>query len=150
MVSAISFVPRNDAVLRDDGYPSLLIPVHRNNGDGSEDLSPREAIEDMIDLAHSAVAADLLARLLKQSPAFLEQLMLRRLVKMGYGGLQTPTEHLGAPATRALTASSGWIPLASTLFMSSPDQALYRTPRHSGLCRGTPRRAGLSVPKPGL
>jgi restriction system protein len=62
-----------------------------------EDLSPREAIAEVMDSAHSAVAADLLARVLKQSPAFLEQLVLRLLVKMGYGGLETPTEHLGAP-----------------------------------------------------
>jgi restriction system protein len=67
-----------------------------------EDLSPREAIEDVIDSAHSAVAADLLARVLKQSPAFLEQLVLRLLVKMGYGGLETPTEHLGAPGDAGL------------------------------------------------
>jgi restriction system protein len=51
----------------------------KNNGVSHEDLSPREAIEDVIDSAHSAVAADLLARVLKQSPAFLEQLVLRSL-----------------------------------------------------------------------
>lgn len=71
--------------------------THKNNGAGREELSPREAIEDVIDSAHSAVAADLLARILKQSPAFLEQLVLRLLVKMGYGGLETATEHLGGP-----------------------------------------------------
>jgi restriction system protein len=67
----------------------------KNNGASHEDLSPREAIEDVIDSAHSAVAADLLARVLKQSPVFLEQLVLRLLVKMGYGGLETPSEHAG-------------------------------------------------------
>jgi restriction system protein len=67
-----------------------------------EDLSPREAIEDVIDSAHSAVAADLLARVLKQPPVFLEQLVLRLLVTMGYGGLDTPAEHLGAPGDAGL------------------------------------------------
>jgi restriction system protein len=67
-----------------------------------EDLSPRDAIEDVIDSAHSAVAADLLARVLKQPPVFLEQLVLRLLVKMGYGGLETPAEHLGAPGDAGL------------------------------------------------
>jgi restriction system protein len=67
-----------------------------------EDLSPREAIEDVIDSAHSAVAADLLARVLKQPPVFLEQLVLRLLVKMGYGGLETPAEHLGGPGDAGL------------------------------------------------
>jgi len=67
-----------------------------------EDLSPRKAIENVIDSAHSAVAADLLARVLKQPPVFLEQLVLRLLVKMGYGGLETPAEHLGAPGDAGL------------------------------------------------
>jgi hypothetical protein len=74
----------------------------KNNGVSREDLSPRDAIEDVIDTAHSAVAADLLARVLKQSPVFLEQLVLRLLVKMGYGGLETPAEHLGAPGDAGL------------------------------------------------
>ena len=74
----------------------------KNGAVDREDLSPREAIEDVMDSAHSAVAADLLARVLKQSPAFLEQLVLRLLVKMGYGGLETPTEHLGAPGDAGL------------------------------------------------
>ncbi len=74
----------------------------RDNGASREDLSPRDAIEDVIDSAHSAVAGDLLARVLKQPPAFLEQLVLRLLVKMGYGGLETPAEHLGAPGDGGL------------------------------------------------
>jgi restriction system protein len=79
-------------------------PSDNRNGNGAsrEDLSPREAIEDVIDSAHSAVAADLLARVIKQSPAFLEQLVLQLLVKMGYGGLEAATEHLGAPGDAGL------------------------------------------------
>ena len=69
---------------------------------GHDDLSPREAIAEVIDSAHSAVAADLLARVLKQSPVFLEQLVLLLLVKMGYGGLEAPAEHLGAPGDAGL------------------------------------------------
>jgi restriction system protein len=68
----------------------------------NEDLSPREAIVEVIDSAHSAVAADLLARVIKQPPAFLEQLVLQLLVKMGYGGLETPAEHLAPPGTQVL------------------------------------------------
>jgi restriction system protein len=67
-----------------------------------DELSPREAIAEVIDSAHSAVAADLLARVVKQSPLFLEQLVLQLLVKMGYGGLETPAEHLGGPGDRGL------------------------------------------------
>jgi restriction system protein len=67
-----------------------------------DELAPREAIVEVIDSAHSAVAADLLARVIKQPPVFLERLVLRLLVKMGYGGLETPTEHLGAPGDGGL------------------------------------------------
>jgi restriction system protein len=74
----------------------------QNRGISREDLSPHDAIEDAIDSAHAAVAADLLARVLKQPPAFLEQLVLQLLEKMGYGGLETSTEHLGAPGDAGL------------------------------------------------
>jgi len=59
--------------------------------------TPREAIEEVIDTAHSAVAAELLARILSQPPEFLEHLVLRLLVAMGYGGLERLTEHIGGP-----------------------------------------------------
>jgi restriction system protein len=64
-------------------------------GSGQDELSPREAIAEVIDSAHSAVAADLLTRVVKQPPEFLERLVLQLLGRMGYGGLETPTEHLG-------------------------------------------------------
>lgn len=76
--------------------------IRKDNGMSHEELSPREAIEEVIDSAHAAVAADLLGRVVKQSPVFLEQLVLRLLVKMGYGGLEAPTEHLGAPGDAGL------------------------------------------------
>jgi restriction system protein len=62
-------------------------------------LSPDEAVRDLIDDAHSAVAADLLARILKQPPEFLENLVLDLLIRMGYGGL---AEHLGGPGDHGL------------------------------------------------
>ena len=61
--------------------------------------SPDEAIKDIIDTAHSAVAAELLSRILTQPPEFLEHLVLDLLGKMGYGGL---AEHLGGPADGGL------------------------------------------------
>lgn len=67
-----------------------------------DEMAPREAIEEVIDSAHSAVAADLLARVLKQPPVFLEQLVLRLLVRMGYGGLESPAQHLGGPGDAGL------------------------------------------------
>jgi restriction system protein len=70
--------------------------------DAREDLAPRDAIADVLDAANAAVAADLLNRVLKQPPVFLEQLVLRLLVKMGYGGLEATTEHLGSPGDGGL------------------------------------------------
>jgi restriction system protein len=61
--------------------------------------SPDETIKDIIDTAHSAVAAELLSRILMQPPEFLEHLVLDLLDKMGYGGL---TEHLGGPGDGGL------------------------------------------------
>jgi restriction system protein len=74
----------------------------QDTGGVHDDLAPREAIAEVIDSAHSAVAADLLARVIKQPPVFLEQLVLRLLVRMGYGGLEAPAEHLGAPGDAGL------------------------------------------------
>ncbi|RLP89292.1 restriction endonuclease [Micromonospora sp. BL4] len=67
-----------------------------------ETLAPREAIEEFIEAAHSAVAAELLSRVISQPPEFLEHLVLRLLVAMGYGGLERMTEHMGGPGDGGL------------------------------------------------
>lgn len=63
---------------------------------------PSTAIEEVIHTAHSAVAADLLSRVVKQPPEFLERLVLQLLVRMGYGGLERSTEHLGGAGDAGL------------------------------------------------
>jgi restriction system protein len=68
----------------------------------SSALTPSEAIYDVIETAHSAVAAELLARVLSQPPEFLEHLVLRLLVAMGYGGLERMTEHIGGSGDAGL------------------------------------------------
>lgn len=101
----------------------------QGHGASREELSPREAMEDVIDSAHSAVAADLLARILKQSPVFLEQLVLQLLVKMGYGGLESATEHLGAPGDAGLDGLIRLDPLGLDVVYV---QAKRYTDRHVG------------------
>lgn len=103
--------------------------TRKDNSASRDELSPREAIEDVIDSAHSAVAADLLARVIKQSPAFLEQLVLRLLVKMGYGGLEVATEHLGAPGDAGLDGLIRLDPLGLDVVYV---QAKRYTDRHVG------------------
>jgi restriction system protein len=68
----------------------------------TDHLSPVEAITEVIDEAHLTVAGDLLARILQQPPQFLERLVLKLLVSMGYGGLEAVTEHLGGPGDQGL------------------------------------------------
>ena len=50
------------------------------------DLTPTEQLEQAFDSIESDLAADLLAKVMDQSPAFFEQLVVDLLVKMGYGG----------------------------------------------------------------
>jgi restriction system protein len=94
-----------------------------------DELSPREAIAEVVDSAHAAVAADLLARVVKQAPVFLEQLVLQLLVKMGYGGLETPTEHLGGPGDGGLDGLIRLDPLGLDVVYV---QAKRYTDRHVG------------------
>ncbi len=68
----------------------------------TQHLSPTEAITEVIEEAHSTVAGDLLARVLLRPPQFLERLVLKLLVSMGYGGLEAVTEHLGGPGDQGL------------------------------------------------
>ncbi len=91
----LAFRSRTRQPLRDrDSRSAAEEPTH--------DLSPSEAITTVVDEAHSAVAGDLLARILLRPPQFLERLVLKLLVSMGYGGLEAVTEHLGGPGDQGL------------------------------------------------
>lgn len=61
----------------------------------TDELSPSEAVGSLVQAADSAVAAELLDRVLAQPPAFLERLALRLLRAMGYGGRESLLEHTG-------------------------------------------------------
>lgn len=50
------------------------------------DLTPTEQLEQAFESIESDLAADLLVKVMEQSPAFFEQLVVDLLVKMGYGG----------------------------------------------------------------
>lgn len=52
----------------------------------SEDLTPTEQLEQAYDSIESDLAAELLNKVLEQSPSFFEHLVVDLLVKMGYGG----------------------------------------------------------------
>jgi restriction system protein len=68
----------------------------------ASEVSPSEAVGQLVDAADAAVASELLERVLAQPPAFLERLSLRLLQAMGYGGRESLTEHTGKPGDAGL------------------------------------------------
>jgi restriction system protein len=58
---------------------------------------PREAIPTLVAETHAVLATELVERLRESSPEFFERCVLQLLVKMGYGGIDGESEHLGRP-----------------------------------------------------
>lgn len=54
--------------------------------DGGEDLDPEEALEQAHRTLQAELANELLSAIKEKDPAFFERLVVRLLVKMGYGG----------------------------------------------------------------
>lgn len=52
----------------------------------SDDRTPTDLIDDAFRQINSALAKDLLTKILEMSPSFFEKLVVELLVKMGYGG----------------------------------------------------------------
>jgi restriction system protein len=52
----------------------------------ASDVTPEEQIDGAHGVLHSALKADLLQRILAQSPSFFERVIVELLVSMGYGG----------------------------------------------------------------
>jgi restriction system protein len=76
--------------------------------------TPEEQIEAAHIAVHSALRADLLQRVLQNSPTFFEQVIVELLVAMGYGGShRNAASNSVALATEALMASLTRIDLAS-------------------------------------
>lgn len=59
---------------------------HENAPSLSAELTPTEQLEQAFESIESDLAADLLNKVMEQSPAFFEHLVVDLLVKMGYGG----------------------------------------------------------------
>jgi restriction system protein len=70
------------------GGATKPIPVEVRAGNIETPLDPVEQIEQGIARIQADVAADLLARLHAQAPAFFEQAVLDLLLAMGYGGAE--------------------------------------------------------------
>lgn len=68
----------------------------------SDEMSPSEAVNGIVEDSYNTLAAELLERILAHSPAFLEALSLRLLQAMGYGGRESLLEHTGKPGDSGL------------------------------------------------
>ncbi len=63
----------------DDAGPVVIAP-------SAETDTPEEQIETAYQAVQSALRAELLERIVQNSPAFFEQLIVDLLIAMGYGG----------------------------------------------------------------
>lgn len=72
------------------------VPTFRAGTDGDDERTPEEQIDAAERVLQQSVEHDLLERVKQVSLAFFEQIVLRLLVAMGYGGTLTEAaEHLG-------------------------------------------------------
>jgi len=62
--------------------------------EGSDDLTPTEQLEQAYHSIIDDLAADLLQKVLEQSPLFFEHLVVDLMVKMGYGGSFANSAHV--------------------------------------------------------
>lgn len=63
-------------------------------GSYSEDLSPQEIIQNQIDIINNQLADELYETIMNNSPRFFENLVVKLLIKMGYGGLDDNSGHV--------------------------------------------------------
>jgi restriction system protein len=68
----------------------------------AKEATPREQLANAVDEANVAVATELLERIRERDPVFLEQLVLRLLTAMGYGGRAGAAEHIGRSGDQGL------------------------------------------------
>ena len=59
-----------------------------------EDLSPQEIIQKQIDIINNQLADELYETIMSNSPRFFEELVVKLLIKMGYGGLEDKSGHV--------------------------------------------------------
>jgi restriction system protein len=73
------------ATRRTDKPTTDVKPINKLNNQ-VEESTPTDLIDDAFRQINSALAKDLLTKILEMSPSFFEKLVVELLVKMGYGG----------------------------------------------------------------
>lgn len=71
-------------------------------GAATGDLSPSEAVGQIVEDSYDVLAQELLDRILAKPPVFLELLALKLLREMGYGGREALLEHTGKAGDNGL------------------------------------------------
>ena len=75
---------------------------HPRAADAGGAARPRETIATAVAEANSAVAVEVLNRVREREPVFLEQVVLKVLLALGYGGQAGTAEHLGRSGDEGL------------------------------------------------
>jgi restriction system protein len=101
-MAVLSAFPEYLAFRTPKAIPDADGPVPPVEGLAVSELSPSEAVGELVRVADAAVAGELLERVLALPPVFLERLSLRLLRAMGYGGRESLTEHTGKPGDAGL------------------------------------------------
>ncbi|MND52878.1 Mrr restriction system protein [compost metagenome] len=85
-VSTLMKVPEFREFYRNDGQDAALETTTPSTDQDASDVTPEERIDAAYRTLSGVLRADLLERILQNSPAFFEQLIVDLLVAMGYGG----------------------------------------------------------------
>ncbi len=90
-----------DAQTRPTGA-ALAVHAAASVQQAAGEATPREQLVAAVEEANAAVATELLDRIRERDPVFLEQLVLRLLTAMGYGGRAGAAQHLGRGGDQGL------------------------------------------------
>jgi restriction system protein len=66
--------------------PKAIVKTQIDTDEQIDESTPTDIIDDAFRQINSALAKDLLTKILEMSPSFFEKLVVELLVKMGYGG----------------------------------------------------------------
>jgi restriction system protein len=67
-----------------------------------DSVPPDERISDAVQLVNAALTDELLVKIRDRDPIFLEQLVLKVLTALGYGGVNGAAQHLGRTGDQGL------------------------------------------------
>jgi restriction system protein len=78
----------DDYLMQYEGFREFKTPANIDAviSPASLDVTPQDELEDAFQKINNALVSDLLSEIMRQTPEFFEKLVVKLLVKMGYGG----------------------------------------------------------------